>query len=83
MQSFAGWNQTNNILDLGQKMTKTMPKLSGCLTAEQLAHFEAQLNESWISNCENIEPLNVFWENFENFAETINTLKYIRNLKLN
>jgi hypothetical protein len=32
-----------------------------------------------ISNCENIETLNVFRENFENFAETVNALKCIRN----
>jgi hypothetical protein len=32
-----------------------------------------------ISNCKNIETLNVFKENFENFAETINALKCIRN----
>jgi hypothetical protein len=44
-QSFAGWNQTNNIRDLGHKKTKTMPNLSGCVTAEHLAHFEAELNE--------------------------------------
>jgi hypothetical protein len=32
-----------------------------------------------ISVCENIETLNVFWKNFENFAETLNALKCIRN----
>jgi hypothetical protein len=31
------------------------------------------------SVCENIETLNVFQENFKNFAETINALKCIRN----